>query len=125
MSLGIFTFFMNYAANSPFKEFLPPVSDFWGHPIDFLNQWKNVIAMHEKDKAIRAYEHRQDHQNDTAKRRYFMKMHGIETKDPITSVFGKDEPQTDEEIEAVALGFEPPNGEEAKPKQRKKMWGIF
>ncbi|CAG9944160.1 hypothetical protein V2G26_015911 [Clonostachys chloroleuca] len=126
LSLGIFTFFMNYASNSPFKELLPPASSFWSHPIEFFLGWKNVIVMHERDKAIRAFEHRMEHQNDVAKRRYYMKMHGIETKDPITMIFGKSEKeQTDEEIEAEALGTAVPQAEDAKPPERRKFWGIF
>lgn len=55
-----------------------------------------------------------------------MKMHGIETKDPITTVFGKGEEPSVEELEAEALGREPPvKKEEDKPKERKKMFGIF
>ena len=117
---------MNYAMNSPFKDQLPPISDVWRHPIDFVVGWKDVIAMHEKDKAIKAYEHRVAHQNDVAKRRYYMKMHGIEAKDPITLVFGKGESQSAEKIEAEAMGHDPPPAqEEEKPKERKKLFGIF
>lgn len=117
---------MNYAMNSPFKDLVPPISDLWRHPLEFVSAWKNVIILHEKDKAIKAYEHRIAHQNDVAKRRYYMKMHGIETKDPITQVFGKSEEQSVEEIEAEALGREPSaKPEEEKPKERKKLFGIF
>uniref|UniRef100_A0A8H7NL66 Uncharacterized protein n=1 Tax=Bionectria ochroleuca TaxID=29856 RepID=A0A8H7NL66_BIOOC len=104
----------------------PPASSFWSHPIEFFLGWKNVIVMHERDKAIRAFEHRMEHQNDVVKRRYYMKMHGIETKDPITMIFGKSEKeQTDEEIEAEALGTAVPKAEDAKPPERRKFWGIF
>ena len=125
MALGIFTFFMNYATNSPFKHLLPPLSDFWRHPLDFISTWRTVIIMHEKDKSLRAYEDRIQHQNDVMKRKYYMKMHGIETKDPVSVVFGKSvEEKTDAQIEAEALGLEPPPAEE-QPPQRKKMFGIF
>jgi hypothetical protein len=81
--------------------------------------------MHEKDKSLRAYEDRIQHQNDVMKRKYYMKMHGIETKDPVSVVFGKSvEEKTDAQIEAEALGLEPPPAEE-QPPQRKKMFGIF
>ena len=83
--------------------------------------------MHEKDKSLRAYEDRIQHQNDVMKRKYFMKMHGIEAKDPVSVVFGKSEEKSDAQIEAEALGLEPPPPETAedKPPQRKKMFGIF
>jgi hypothetical protein len=127
--LGVLTFFMNYSTNSPFKDLLPPISDLWRQPVHFFNTWTRVIVMHEQEKALRAGEHRTAHQNDVAKRRYYMKMHGIETKDPITAVFGKGEPEkTDAQIEAEALGLEPPpaaeGAAESKP-QRKKMFGLF
>lgn len=119
---------MNYATNSPFKDLLPPISDFWQHPIHFVTAWKNVIVMHERDKGIKAYEHRIAHQNDVAKRRYYMKMHGIETKDPITSVFGKSDEKSEERLEAEAFGKDVPEtkeGPEADPKGRNKLFGIF
>lgn len=125
--MGIFTFFMNYAQNSPFKELVPPISDLWQHPTYFFSAWKNVILLHEQDKAVKASEHRTRHLDDVAKRKYYMKMHGIEAKDPVAMVFGKDEGKSEEELEAAALGKEmPPKAdavEEAKP--RKKWLGIF
>lgn len=118
---------MNYALNSPFKDLLPPISDLWSHPLHFLSAWKNVVVMHEKDKATKAREHRLAHQDDVAKRRYFMKMHGIETKDPITIMFGKDEDDgpSAAELEAQVLGTEPPKKEEPAEPKRKKMFGVF
>lgn len=84
--------------------------------------------MHEKDKAAKATEHRTRHLDDVAKRRYFMKTHGIETKDPISVVFGKGEELSEEEIEAVALGREVPGKtvQEGRVEEPKKKWfGIF
>ncbi|KAM0428974.1 hypothetical protein ACHAPT_006778 [Fusarium lateritium] len=127
-ALGIFTFFMNYAYNSPYKDLVPPISDLWTHPIHFFVAWKNVITLHEKDKAEKAVEHRTRHLDDVAKRRYFMKMHGIETKDPVSIVFGKGEEKSEGELEAAAMGREPPQKteEEKKPEEAKKKWlGIF
>lgn len=127
--MGLYTFFMNYAYNSPFKDLVPPISDLWQHPAYFFSQWKNVILMHEKDKALKASEHRNRHLDDVAKRRYFMKMHGIEAKDPVAMVFGKDEPKSEEALEAAAMGREPPAqpeaGAEAPAQQKKKWLGIF
>ncbi|KAJ4215423.1 hypothetical protein NW759_009839 [Fusarium solani] len=127
-ALGVFTFFMNYAYNSPYKELVPPISDLWTHPIHFFIGWKNVILLHEQDKAEKAVEHRTRHLDDVAKRRYFMKMHGIETKDPVSIVFGKGEEKSEDELEAAAMGREPPQKteEEKKPEEAKKKWlGIF
>jgi hypothetical protein len=119
---------MNYAYNSPYKELVPPISDLWTHPIHFFVGWKNVILLHEQDKAEKAVEHRTRHLDDVAKRRYFMKMHGIETKDPVSIVFGKGEEKSEDELEAAAMGREPPQKteEEKKPEEAKKKWlGIF
>ncbi|KAI8668800.1 hypothetical protein NCS57_00692900 [Fusarium keratoplasticum] len=127
-ALGVFTFFMNYAYNSPYKDLVPPISDLWTHPIHFFVGWKNVILLHEQDKAEKAVEHRTRHLDDVAKRRYFMKMHGIETKDPVSIVFGKGEEKSEDELEAAAMGREPPQKteEEKKPEENKKKWlGIF
>lgn len=126
-ALGVFTFFMNYAYNSPYKDLVPPISDLWTHPIHFFVAWKNVIMLHEKDKAEKAVEHRTRHLDDVAKRRYFMKMHGIETKDPVSIVFGKGEEKSEDELEAAAMGREPPQKieEEKKPEEKKKWLGIF
>lgn len=126
-TLGVFTFFLNYAVNSPFKHLVPPISDLFRQPLSFVAAWRNVMLLHEQDRSQRAAAHRQQHQSDVMKRQYYMKMHGIEAKNPITAVFGKGEERSDEEIEAAALGLETPGqeaGEEKKP-QRRKMWGIF
>lgn len=125
--MAIYTFFMNYAYNSPFKDLAPSMSDLWQNPTYFFAAWKNVIAMHEKDKAAKAREHRTQYLDDVAKRRYYMKAHGIETKDPVSLVFGKDETKSEEELEAVALGRElsPKPETDDKPEQKKKWLGIW
>lgn len=84
--------------------------------------------LHEQDKGIKAYEHRIAQQNDVAKRRFYMKTHGIETKDPVTLVFGKgDDGASAEQIEAEALGRELPPADQAKDQApaRKKLFGLF
>lgn len=118
---------MNYAYNSPFKDLVPPISDLWQNPSYFITAWKNVILLHEKDKAVKANEHRTRHLDDVAKRKYYMKMHGIETKDPVSIVFGKGQEKSEEELEAAAMGKElppKPKGEESST-PRKKWFGIF
>lgn len=125
--MAIYTFFMNYAYNSPFKDLVPPISDLWHQPTYFFAAWKNVIALHEKDKATKAGEHRTRHLDDIAKRKYYMKVHGIEAKDPVAMVFGKDEEKSEEELEAAAMGRElPPKQEiEEKAAGKKKWLGIW
>ncbi|KAH7134771.1 hypothetical protein B0J13DRAFT_90186 [Dactylonectria estremocensis] len=127
--LGIATFFMNYAYNSPFKDLVPPISDLWTQPVHFFNAWKYVITEHEKDKAEKAKDHRTRHLDDVAKRRYFMKMHNIEAKDPVTVVFGKSEPtKPEDDVDAAPTTRElPPKPiEEPKVEEVKKKWlGIF
>ena len=119
LAMGVFTFFMNYAYNSPFRDQLPPASSFWRSPLASLAQWRDVILMHEHDKSARARERRFSSVDDAAKRKYYMKMHGIETKNPVHIVFGKPQ-ESEAELEAAALGLEPP----PKP-ERKKWFGIF
>ncbi|KAF4428373.1 hypothetical protein F53441_14042 [Fusarium austroafricanum] len=87
----------------------------------FFVAWKNVIILHEKDKAEKARDHRTNHLDDVAKRRLFMKMHGIETKDPVTVVFGKGEEGPKPEPDAVEA--EPVQEKAEEPK--KKWLGIF
>ncbi|KAJ6783153.1 hypothetical protein PWT90_01451 [Aphanocladium album] len=128
LAMGIYTFFMNYAYNSPYKELVPPTSALFTDPGYFFAAWKEVILSHEKDKALKAGEHRTRNLDDVAKRRYYMKVHGIEPKDPIAMVFGKGEERPEAEIEALALGKElPPKTEdEAKEEGKRKKWfGIF
>ncbi|KAK2591126.1 hypothetical protein QQS21_011189 [Conoideocrella luteorostrata] len=126
-AMAISTFFMNYAYNSPFKDLVPPISDLWHQPMYFFAAWKNVIALHEKDKAAKAGEHRTRHLDDIAKRQYYMKVHGIEAKDPVAVVFGKDEGKSEEELEAAALGQVLPLKPELvdTPAQKKKWLGLW
>ena len=67
-----------------------------------------------------------DAQNDTLKQRYFRKMHGIEEKNPVHSMFGKPE-MTDAQVEAEVLGRELTETElkEVEEQPRKKWFGIF
>ncbi|KAG5951973.1 hypothetical protein E4U53_001923 [Claviceps sorghi] len=133
-ALALYTFFINYAYNSPFKDLVPPLSDLWHQPTYFFAAWKNVISLHEQDKAIKAREHRTRHLDDIAKRKYYMKVHGIEAKDPVSMVFGKDEgTKSEEELEAAALGrelapqtaSEEGEGSGQEEKTKKKKWLGF
>lgn len=88
------------------------------------------MLLHEKDKAQKAIEHRNRSLDDVAKRRYYMKTHGIEAKDPVAMVFGRDQGKSIEELEAEALGHELPQKPEGKAPEeaqqpRKKWFGIF
>ena len=119
---------MNYAQNSPYKHLVPPISDLWNRPIYFFLAWKEVILLHEKDKSQKAVDHRNSKNDDVAKRRYFMKMHGIEPKDPVSMVFGKDDGKTAEDLEKEVMG----GGEQAAQaadkagqQEKKKRFGIF
>lgn len=117
---------MNYAFNSPYKALVPPISDLWNRPTYFFVAWKEVITLHEKDKAQKAIDHRNASLDDHAKRQYFMKMHGIEAKDPVTMIFGKGKDDPVDAIEGessnspTAAVVEQPESE-----QKKKRFGIF
>lgn len=123
--LGIFTFFLNYVHHSPFKDLVPPISDLWNEPAYFFSAWKNVIIMHERDKSDKAVDHRMRSLDDLAKRKLFMKMHGIEPKDPILMVFGKGEKMWPEADSGPDAAPEPEPEDQEKPVQRKKWLGIF
>ena len=117
---------MNYAFNSPYKALVPPISDLWNRPVYFFVAWKEVITLHEKNKAEKAIEHRNNNLDDYAKRRYFMKMHGIEPVDPVSRVFGTGKEKTEAELEAAALKTDQPVVEEKhEPEQKKKRFGLF
>ncbi|KAG6236391.1 hypothetical protein E4U25_003814 [Claviceps purpurea] len=130
--LAVYTFFMNYVYNSPFKDLIPPISDLWTQPLSFIAAWTNVISLDEEEKSRKAYESKMKKLDDLAKRRYYMKVHGIETKNPVMMAFGsKKKEESIEELEAAALGREyvPPEGgakEDADAGQKKKKWfGIW
>lgn len=116
---------MNYAYNSPFKDLVPPISDLWSNPVYFFVAWKEVIISHEKDKAIKARDHRMRHIDDVAKRQYFMKTHGIETKDPVSIVFGKSEKAEEGSQSPIAAVEVQEKVEEQQVESRKKWFGIF
>ncbi|RCI14175.1 hypothetical protein L249_6072 [Ophiocordyceps polyrhachis-furcata BCC 54312] len=123
-AMAIATFFLNYTHNSPFKDLVPAISDLWQRPLYFFSAWKNVIILHEKDNSAKAVDHRMAHLDDVAKRRYYMKMHGIEPKDPVSMVFGKGQNKLVETAATV-----PDMGSvldvEEKPAQRKKWFGLW
>lgn len=124
--MAIYTFFMNYTYNSPFKDLVPPITDLWHQPTYFFAAWKNVVSLHEQDKAAKAGEHRTRHLDDIAKRRYYMKVHGIEAKDPVAMVFGKGEEKSVEELEAAAMGKDLPRQADSEANVTKRKWlGIW
>ena len=84
--MGLTTFFLNYAWNSPFAHLVPPLGDLFRQPGAFFSAWMTVIRLHDADKTARIQELRLARTDDLAKRRYFMRMHGIEVKDPVSVV---------------------------------------
>lgn len=124
---------MNYAYNSPFRDLVPPISDLWRRPADFVTAWRTVIIFHEQDKSRKVQQKRTHKLDDSAKRQYFMKVHGIEPKDPVSMLFGKQTTKSEAELEAAALGLEPPpqspdaeaEAEGSKSARTKKWFGLF
>lgn len=107
---------------------MPPISDLWKEPVYFFTAWKNVIIMHEQDKSTKANDHRMRHLDDLAKRKLFMKMHGIDPKEPFFRIFGKGEKmRPDREPAPSKAGPDTPHStdEQEKPAQRKKWFGVF
>lgn len=131
--MGVSTFFMNYAYNSKFKDFVPPVGDIFRQPIQFCKEWWNVILMHEAHKGEWIRERRLSQQDDLAKRRYFMKMHGIEVKDPVkmvtTGTWGRGGEEKRRQIEAEQRALkglpETPVVEDVQEAPAKKWFGLF
>lgn len=112
-SLGIATYFMNFAHTSPFKNLLPPVSDMWSEPITFTRTWMNVMSIHFADANQKAFASRSANLDDVLKRQAFQKAHGTE-KGPMERYFGfgKRDPDEDKKKEAEVEAAK--KGEEAR-----------
>ncbi|PHH77579.1 hypothetical protein CDD80_465 [Ophiocordyceps camponoti-rufipedis] len=133
-ALALATFFLNYTHNSPYKDLVPPLADLWHQPGYFFSAWKNVMILHDRHQAAKAYDRRMANLDDVAKRQYYMKMHGIEPKSLITMVLGSDGDkgveEKDEEKKIVGGdgdGGVAVDGAEVgeKPLQTKKWFGVW
>ncbi|KAK1961902.1 hypothetical protein LY78DRAFT_661725 [Colletotrichum sublineola] len=133
-TLAITTLVLNFTQTSPFKHLLPPASEFWSSPIEFVRTWIHVLQLHERDRNEKAIAMHSRHTDDVAKRQYYRKVHGLDKENPIANFLGMKEESDEEKAAAVAAveaspvagdaaAIAPVEGEEKESK--KKWFGLF
>ncbi|TDZ65999.1 hypothetical protein CTRI78_v003348 [Colletotrichum trifolii] len=125
-ALAVTSLYLNFKHTSPFKHLLPPGSQFWSHPIDFVQTWIRVLQLHERDRNERAIAMHTRHTDDVAKRQYYRKEHGLDKENPIANLLGMKgeadaEPTLAQDASPVAESVETTPAEG----QKKKWLGIF
>ncbi|KAK2044358.1 hypothetical protein LZ31DRAFT_292601 [Colletotrichum somersetense] len=134
-TLAISTLVLNFTQTSPFKHLLPPASDFWSSPIEFIRTWVHVLQLHERDRNEKAIAMHSRHTDDVAKRQYYRKVHGLDKENPIANFLGMKEESEEEKAAAVAAveaspvagdaaAIAPVEGEGEKS-NKKKWFGLF
>lgn len=98
--LAITTLILNFTHTSPFAHLLPPASEFWSSPANFIRTWLRVLALHERDRNARAIADHENLTNDVVKRAYFRKVHGLDKENPIRNLLGGGD---GDEMNAAAL----------------------
>ncbi|KAF4777178.1 hypothetical protein HER10_EVM0012147 [Colletotrichum scovillei] len=130
-TLAISTLVLNFSQTSPFKHLLPPASEFWSSPIQFIRTWVHVMQLHERDRNEKAIAAHSRHTDDVAKRQYYRKVHGLDKENPIANFLGmKEESEEDKAAAAAAMEASPVAGDAeatapAENEQKKKWLGIF
>ncbi|KAI8234597.1 hypothetical protein K4K57_008970 [Colletotrichum sp. SAR 10_99] len=125
-TLAVTSLYLNFTHTSPFKHLLPPASEFWSHPVDFVQTWIRVLQLHERDRNEKAIAMHTRHTDDVAKRQYYRKEHGLDKQNPIANFLGMKEgadepaPVADAPPVSGAVETTPAEGE-----PRKKWFGIF
>ncbi|KAH7366826.1 hypothetical protein B0T11DRAFT_47784 [Plectosphaerella cucumerina] len=137
--LAITTFILNFTHTSPFAHLLPPASEFWSSPVNFIRTWMRVLALHERDRNERAIADHTALTNDVVKRAYFRKVHGLDKENPIRNLLGGgDGDEMNAEALAAVSGEPVPSAtatetptltsesaEATSPEPKKKWLGIF
>ncbi|KAK0674686.1 hypothetical protein QBC41DRAFT_309335 [Cercophora samala] len=145
-ALSIWTFTLNYKHNTPFGDMLPPMADFFWHPISSTRALVEVIRLNEAHNTARIQEKRRRLVEDVAKRTAYRRAHGLPeeygmfglkkaTIDP-DQVFGpndgekKEQQGTAEVDDASPIAAEPKRLTDEQQKEmvgelKKKWLGIF
>ncbi|KAF6821264.1 hypothetical protein CSOJ01_00270 [Colletotrichum sojae] len=126
-TLAITSLYLNFTQTSPFKHLLPPGSEFWSHPIDFIGTWIRVIQLHERDRNEKAIARHTQHTDDVAKRQYYRKEHGLDKENPVANFLGmKEESDTPPAPPAAASpAAENVAAAPAEGEKKKKWFGLF
>ncbi|KAI0396004.1 hypothetical protein F5Y17DRAFT_163393 [Xylariaceae sp. FL0594] len=77
-SLAVFTWVQNFKAKSPYVDMIPPGSEFWRHPFQYVGVCLDVLKMTEEHESARTAEKRRRRVEDVAKRNEYRKAHGLE-----------------------------------------------
>lgn len=144
LSLAMYTFAMNFKANSPFADMIPAISEFPRHPFQYIGVCVDVMRLHEEHESAQTAEKRRRKVEDVAKRNEYRKAHGMEAA--TSSFFGsqvedKPEDKAEDKAEAPSLSSPTavvvePSAPESEPEpnvtaevapdgKRKKFLGIF
>lgn len=136
--LAITTFILNFTHTSPFAHLLPPASEFWSSPVNFIRTWVRVMALHERDRNARTIAEHTALTDDVVKRAYFRKVHGLDKENPIRNLLGGAEgDEMNAEAFAAVSGESlptattsdasslPAESTEAVQEPKKKWLGIF
>ncbi|KAH6688315.1 hypothetical protein F5X68DRAFT_190002 [Plectosphaerella plurivora] len=136
--LAITTFILNFTHTSPFAHLLPPASEFWSSPINFIRTWMRVMALHERDRNARTIAEHTALTDDVVKRAYFRKVHGLDKENPIRNFLGGGEGDemnaeafaavSGEPVPAAATSNAstiPAESAESVQEPKKKWLGIF
>ncbi|KAL2873333.1 hypothetical protein SGCOL_011539 [Colletotrichum sp. CLE4] len=129
-TLAISTLVLDFSQTSPFKHLLPPASEFWSSPIQFIRTWVHVMQLHERDRNEKAIAMHSRHTDDVAKRQYYRKVHGLDKENPIANFLGmKEESEEDKAAASTAMEASPVADVEANAfaenEQKKKWFGLF
>ncbi|KAI1083802.1 hypothetical protein F5B20DRAFT_350572 [Whalleya microplaca] len=124
-SLTIYTFASRFNETSPYADLIPPTSEFYRHPFQYIGVCIDVLKMHEEHISAETAEKRRRKVDDVAKRKEYRKAHGIEPP----RGFWTSAPE-EEAVEPVTSAEpsepHPDPAEESSPDgKRKKFLGIF
>ncbi|OLN95343.1 hypothetical protein CCHL11_04764 [Colletotrichum chlorophyti] len=132
-ALAVTTIIMNFTHTSPYKHLLPPASEFWSGPLEFIRTWIHVLKLHERDRNEKVLAMHSRHTDDVAKRQLYRKVHGLDKENPIANFLGmKEESEAEAAAAAAAADASPVAGAaeasapvEGEEKKKKKWFGVF
>ncbi|KAK4202604.1 hypothetical protein QBC40DRAFT_276236 [Triangularia verruculosa] len=142
-ALTIWTFTLNYKHNTPFGDMLPPMADFFWHPVSSTRALVEVIRLNEAHNTARIQEKRRKLVEDVAKRTAYRKAHGLPEEHGIfglkkatvdaDQVFGTEGEKKKQQVvvdDASPIAQEPKRLTDEQQKEmvgelKKKWLGIF